>query len=381
MEIPLQFNTGVLEWKDKNEEMNRRFPIQTMNVSKGFIALTFLLIPLFVFSQEQTRTMDLEDLAKRKAHHRENPGGFLNPWLSDGEPGGLLRFLKWKFSTNPYAEEKKIRPRFPVIPTRVQEVESGGDSITYLGHATLWIRLLNQNVLTDPVFPDSIAFFIKRHAPFPIPLEGLPEFQVVLISHSHYDHLNKASIVRLGNKPLYLTPLGYKDWFQDVVPGARVVELDWFGTYTYQGITYRLLPAQHWTKRTLFDTNKRLWGSWLIEGGGRKVYFGADSGYFQGFREFGRKYGPMDAALLPVGLYEPRWFMKTHHMNPEEAVRAAGELRAGAIIPQQWGVFDLTDEPLTLPPQDYRAAARAAGLTEKEAPLIQHGGTWYFPGR
>jgi len=343
--------------------------------------LGLLSFPLPVFSQNDSREIDLEELAKKKAHHRGNSSGFFNPWLDEEEPGGLFRLLQWKFSNNPYAEEKKIRPRFPVIPTPVQDIENWGDSITYLGHATLWIRLGNQNLITDPVFSDRIVFFIKRQAAFPIPLERLPEFQVVLISHSHYDHLNKASIARLGTRPLYLTPLGYRDWFREVVPGARVIELDWFETYTHQGITYRLLPVQHWTKRTPFDTNKRLWGSWLIEGNDRKIYFGGDSGYFRGYREFGKKYGPIDAVLLPVGLYEPRWFMKAHHMNPEEAVRAAGELQAGAIIPQQWGTFDLTDEPLTLPPWDYRAAAKAAGLTEKEAPLIPHGGTWYFPAR
>ena len=351
-----------------------------------FFSLFFLLAMVLlsspsIRSQNHGQLPDLEDLAKKKAHHLQNPGGFFNPWLAEGEPGGFIRFLKWKFSTNPYAEEKKNKPRFPAVPTPVKEIEAQGDSITYLGHATLWIRLLHQNVITDPVFPEDIVFFIKRHAPFPVPLEELPDFQVVLISHSHYDHLNKASITRLGTKPLYLTPLGYKDWFEDVVPGARVIELDWFETYTYQGITYRLLPVQHWTKRGLFDTNKRLWGSWLIEGDGRKVYFAADSGYFAGFKEFGKKYGPLDAALMPVGLYEPRWFMKTHHLNPEEAVQASREMGARVIIPQQWGVFDLTDEPLTLPPKDYRAAARVAGLTDEEAPLIPHGGTWHFPPR
>ncbi|MBI5585455.1 MAG: MBL fold metallo-hydrolase [Deltaproteobacteria bacterium] len=291
---------------------------------KFMVLLSLLSMPGLVFLQDVSGEIDLEDLAKKKAHHRGNPGGFINPWLAEEEPGGLLRFLRWKFSNNPYAEEKKVRPRFTVIPTKVQEIENQGDSITYLGHATLWIRLAQQNVITDPVFSETIALFIKRHASFPIPLAGLPEFQVVLISHSHYDHLDQASIIRLGNKPLYLTPLGYKDWFQGVVPGARVIELDWFESYAHRGITYRLLPAQHWTKRTLLDTNRRLWGSWLIEGQGRKVYFGADSGYFRGYREFGKKFGPIDAALLPVGLYEPRWFMKTHHLNPEEAIRAAG---------------------------------------------------------
>ena len=148
---------------------------------------------------------------------------------------------------------------------------------------------------------------------------------------------------------------------------------------THQGITYRLLPVQHWTKRTLWDNNKRLWGSWLIEGGGRKIFFAGDTGYFFGFKEFGRKFGPIDAALMPMAAYEPRWFMKTHHMNPREAVLAFQDLKARVLIPQQWGVFDLTDEPLDLPPKAYREAAQAAGLSEERTPLIPHGGTWYFP--
>jgi N-acyl-phosphatidylethanolamine-hydrolysing phospholipase D len=353
---------------------------------KGLLlAAMVLIVPYLVFSQNQKQEgvdpeQDLETLARKKAHHRKNPGGFVNPWLAEGEPGGLLRFLKWKFSNNPYAEEKKQDPQFSVVQTDVRDVQSRGDSITCLGHASLWIRLQQQNIVTDPVFEDSIAIFIKRHTPFPIPLNELPKFQVVLISHGHYDHLDRASIKRLGTGPLYLTPLGYKDWFEEVLPGARVIELDWFDSYAYQGITYRLLPAQHWTKRSLFDTNRRLWGSWLMEAGGRKVFFAGDSGYFRGYSEFGKKFGPIDAVLMPVGLYEPRWFMKDHHMNPQEVIQAAREMGARFIIPQQWGVFDLTDEPMTLPPRDYRKAAQATGLTDREALLVPHGGTWYFPG-
>lgn len=343
-----------------------------------FVLLIVLIFPLTVLSQRHSAGFDYESEAKKKSHHR-NPG-FVNPWLIENHPGGIFQLLKWKFASNPYAEEKKNGPRFPITPTNVKEIQNHGDSITYLGHATLWIRLMGQNIITDPVFGD-IVFLIKRHAPFPIPLEELPGFQVVLISHSHYDHLNRDSIRRLGTAPLYLTPLGYRDWFESVVPGARVVELDWFETYSFQGVSYRLLPAQHWTKRAFFDTNKRLWGSWLIEGGGRKVFFAGDSGYFSGYREFGNKFGPLDAALMPVGLYEPRWFMQTYHMDPQEAIKATLEMRARVIIPQQWGVFDLTDEPMDLPPRDYRKAAQAAGLSEQEAPLVQHGASWYFPAQ
>ena len=201
------------------------------------IILLLLINPLPAFPQNNSKEIDYESLAKKKAHH-QNPG-FFNPWLPENQPGGLWHFLRWKFGSNPYAEDKKKPIQFPSIPTNVKEIQNQRDSITYLGHATLWIRLLGQNIITDPVFGD-IVLFIKRHASFPIPLEELPGFQVVLISHSHYDHLNQDSIRRLGIAPLYLTPLGYKDWFESVVPGARVVELDWFETFTFQGLTYRL---------------------------------------------------------------------------------------------------------------------------------------------
>lgn len=322
------------------------------------------------------QTKDIETLARERAHHT-NPG-FRNPWLPEERAGSTLRLLEWKFSPNPFRKEKRQRPYFPVTRPDVPAILSAEDSVTYLGHATLWIRVNGQNILTDPVFGD-IVYFIGRHAPFPLPPEELPPMQVILISHSHYDHLDKDSIRKIGTGPLYLTPLGYRDWLESVLPGARVIELDWFQKYTIHGVTYRLLPAQHWTKRTPWDTNRRLWGSWLIESSNRKVFFAGDSGYFSGFAEIGRKFGPMDAALLPIGAYEPRWFMSVYHIDPDEAVLASKELRARVLIPQQWGVFDLTDEPMDLPVKDYRKAAERAGLTEQQALLVPHGGTYYFP--
>ena len=347
-------------------------------LTKSIYRLWFLsfLVLLFFPSKLSAVEKDLETLSREKAHHL-NPG-FYNPWLSEKQPGSFFKFLKWKFSPNPYKESKRHPPAFPVIHPSVKEILERGDSITYLGHATLWIRIQGQNILTDPIF-GGIWPFIQRHTSFPLDPGELPTQQVILISHTHYDHLSKESLQRLGKGPLYLTPLGYKDWFASVLPGARVIELDWFETYIHKGITYRLLPAQHWTKRTFFDTNIRLWGSWLIEGNGRKVYFAGDSGYFFGYKEIGRKFGPIDAALLPLSAYEPQWFMATYHMNPREAVMAFQDLQARVFIPQQWGVFDLANEPLDLPPQAYREAAHAAGLSKEEAPLIPHGGTWFFP--
>jgi len=319
---------------------------------------------------------DIETLVLERAHHT-NPG-FRNPWMAEERVGGILRLLEWKISPNPFRKEKRQRPYFPVTKPDVAAILKAEDSVTYLGHATLWIRVNGQNILTDPVFGD-IVYFIDRYTPFPLQPEELPPMQVILISHSHYDHLDKDSIRKIGTGPLYLTPLGYREWFEDVLPGAKVIELDWFQKYTIHGVTYRLLPAQHWTKRTPWDTNRRLWGSWLVESANRKVFFAGDSGYFPGFAEIGRKFGPLDAALLPIGAYEPRWFMSVYHIDPDEAVAAYQDLRARVLIPQQWGVFDLTDEPMDRPPRDYRRAAEKAGLTLQQAPLLPHGGTYFLP--
>lgn len=155
--------------------------------------------------------------------------GFFNPWLSAGQRGHLSRLLKWKLNSNPYAEAKKNPPAIPFIVPPVDDILKRGDSITYLGHGTLWLRIGGKNILTDPIFGD-IWPFLNRQVPFPLSPSGLPLPEVVVISHSHHDHLDKDTI-RLGTKPLYLVPLGYRDWFEDVIPGARVVELDWFETH------------------------------------------------------------------------------------------------------------------------------------------------------
>jgi N-acyl-phosphatidylethanolamine-hydrolysing phospholipase D len=338
------------------------------------IALLGLLIgsSVTVFGKE----MDLETLSKQKTHHHES--GFINPWIKVDQPGGLFHFLKWKLGSNPFKSEKKNPPQIPQVRVSVNQIVGQRNSLTYLGHATFWIRLGTHNILTDPVFYD-VGFLFDRQTPFPLAPKELPAPEVVLISHNHYDHLNVKTLQTLGSAPLYLAPLGYKDWFKGVIPEARVIELDWFETVNFQGITYRLLPSQHWTKRGPTDTNRCLWGSWLIEGAKEKVFFAGDTGYFSGFKEFGEKFGPMDAALLPIGGYEPRWFMKTHHMNPQEAVQAFMDLKAKILIPAHWGVFDLTDEPLDLPTRTLQKITQDLKLSSDTIKILPIGGTWYLP--
>jgi L-ascorbate metabolism protein UlaG (beta-lactamase superfamily) len=341
-----------------------------------WIALGLMILFSPVTTGRAAENKDLEALAKEKAHHLDSK--FINPWIKDDKPGNIFRFLKWKLHPNPFSSEKKHPPEIKRIKPKVSHIFSKGDSLTYLGHATYWIRLQGVNILTDPVF-NEIGFFFTRQTPFPLDPQELPGPKVVLISHSHYDHLNVESLQTLGPGPLYLTPLGYRDWFKEIIPDAQVIELDWFQSYSFKGLTFRLLPAQHWTSRTPWDTNRRLWGSWLIEGERHAVFFAGDSGYFSGFKEIGEKFGPIDAALLPIGGYEPRWFMKKYHLNPQEAVKAFLDLKAQVLLPLHWGVFDLTNEPLDLPPKALREAARAAKLGEDRTPILPHGGTWFFP--
>jgi N-acyl-phosphatidylethanolamine-hydrolysing phospholipase D len=241
-----------------------------------------------------------------------------------------------------------------------------------VGHATFLIQAPGLNLLTDPVFGRRASPVRwagpPRFSPPGIALDALPPVDAVLLSHDHYDHLDAPTVERLhtgaGRDLIWFTPLGYAGWFGR--RGVdRVVELDWWQSV---GLTrpggrarLRLLPARHWTRRHFWDTRKRLWGSWSLETGDRRLYFGGDSGYCPGFAEIGERTAPFDVALLPIGAYEPRWFMRTSHMNPEEAARASVDLRARHTVAMHWGTFRLTDEDPLEPPARARRAWASLG--------------------
>ena len=195
----------------------------------------------------------------------------------------------------------------------------------------------------------------------------------MVLSHDHYDHLDEPTIRALarrdGERVTWLTPLRYRDWLE--ARGAqRIVELDWWEEAVVNGgadgttMTAISSPCQHWTRRRV-RARTRLWSAWTLRAGpqGPSVYFGGDSGYFPGYPEVGARTGPFDAVLLPIGAYEPRWFMRISHMNPEEAVRAFRDLGgSGVFVGMHWGTFRLTDEPMLEPPERARAAWTSAGL-------------------
>jgi N-acyl-phosphatidylethanolamine-hydrolysing phospholipase D len=205
----------------------------------------------------------------------------------------------------------------------------------------------------------------------------------VLLSHDHYDHLDQGTVrglhARFGDSLRWLAPLGYRRWF--ATRGiTRLTELDWWDEAALDApageLRVRCLPAQHWTSRSPFSRMSRLWCSWSVTGPARSVYFGGDSGWFPDFPLIGERAGPFDLSLLPVGAYEPRWFMRASHMNPEDSVRAFVELGgAGTFGGMHWGTFRLTDEDPLEPPRRTREAWVAAGLPEERLWLPAHGET------
>jgi N-acyl-phosphatidylethanolamine-hydrolysing phospholipase D len=265
---------------------------------------------------------------------------------------------------------------------------AGEPTMTWIGHATLLVQLAGMNVLFDPQFSEraSPVPFAgpRRIVPLPIEIADLPRIDVVLVSHNHYDHLDLDSVRKLstheGGRTLFLVPLGLKAWFTDTGI-ANVEEYAWWNGRPVGALRFTLVPVQHWSKRTLFDTNRSLWGGWVVEGAGLKVIHTGDLGYSQDARDIGNRLGPFDMAFIPIGAYAPRWFMKVFHVNPAEAVRVRSDLRAAHAIGMHWGTFEnLTDEPMDEPPASLASERAAAGLAPGDFDVMVVGETRSIAG-
>jgi N-acyl-phosphatidylethanolamine-hydrolysing phospholipase D len=323
--------------------------------------------------------------------HHEPTGGFRNPWptAETSEPGGFLRWRRERrengISPNPPAAAiARAEPRIVYPHAAPDELR-----ITWVGHSTFLIQIGGVNLLTDPHWssrasPVQFAGPV-RFSPPGVEWDDLPVINAILLSHDHYDHLDEGTVLRLrdrfGDSLRWFTPLRYRSWFR-----ARrihnLTELDWWEESTLVGPEGALrmvaLPCQHWTSRALWDRGRRLWASWaVIAPDGTAVYFGGDSGYFPAYPEILERVGTFDALMLPIGAYEPRWFMKPMHMDPREAVRAYLDLGGkGTMLGMHWGTWRLTDEDPLEPPQLTRASWEQAGLPPDKLQLLAHGETW-----
>jgi len=281
------------------------------------------------------------------------------------EPQPLSAMLKWAVGDRLLGKRRKTPSRYLemkiVEPDRAL-IASGAPALTWVGHATWMIRLGGQTILTDPVWSDSLGPGITRNVR---PGIGLEETRpsVVLVSHNHRDHLDAPTIRRLdaSARPTYIVPAGLGPFFTRK-GAAKVIELGWWDETVVGDLTIHFVPSQHWSQRGPTDRNDTLWGGFVLEGDDRKVYFSGDTAYFQGFKEIGLRFPGIDAALLPIGAYDPEWFMRVQHMNPEDAVKAFKDLGARLLGAMHWGTFKLTDEPLDEPPRLLEEIRRREGV-------------------
>ena len=365
--------------------MTRRQFIRNFTITFKSLAMLSLMpkIPFAVASADYgTETAhykplngrSLRDIAKEQLHH--NSSGFVNP-LGMNREGRLWEVMKWKlFSNNQFKEffdeERVIPVSIDWEPVRQHQ----GCSITFIKHASVMIKDEDRYILVDPVFSD-ILWFIKDFSPLEFDLQTMPQPKQVLITHGHYDHLDKPSLASLNKNTHVISPLGYNPIFRDLAMNNRT-QLDWFDSYADGKREITFLPCNHWTMRNpMVGPNRALWGSYLIKtAGGHTIYISGDTAYFDGFEQLGKEFD-IDLAIFNVGAYEPRWFMAPSHMNPRETVQAFKELNARKLLIVHWGTFRLGDEPVHFPPIQVKEELKKEGLLDRWVDL-KHGETFFL---
>ena len=313
-------------------------------------------------------------------HYNSEKGTFFNPTL-EKQSKTLSDILKWKFTTT--AEEW---PEFiPVTfkPNLGAPAKENEVNLSFINHSTFLLQLKGINILTDPVYSERVSpiSFLgpKRvHAPG-IPLESLPPIKVVLISHNHYDHLDIKTLKKLEEKfkPIFIAPLGDEVLLQNEGL-TNIITLDWYQNFKVHDIEIIFTPTQHWSRRGILDTNKSLWGGYIIRKNDKKIYFGGDAGYSKYYKEIFNRYGAMDLSLLPIGAYAPRWFMQDMHMDPEEAIWAHQDLKSRKSVGIHFGTFQLTNESREEPTQKLQMHLRSQKISPDDFIVLEPGQSHVF---
>jgi L-ascorbate metabolism protein UlaG (beta-lactamase superfamily) len=302
-----------------------------------------------------------------------NPGGV--------RPKGAGAFLKWQFGERGEAWPASFPSTFPLDrpPTRF---DGEGARVVYVGHASFLIQTRGRNLLLDPVWAERASPFSfagpKRVNQPGIAFEDLPPIDAVLVTHNHYDHMDVATIGRLWQRfrPRIITPLGNDTILHQSVPGLAADAVDWGDVVDLgDGLRAHAEATLHWSARGAGDRMHALWASFVVEAGGRKIYFVGDSGFGDGatFARVGQRHPGLALALLPIGAYEPRWFMRNNHMNPEEAVEALRLCGAAQALGHHWGTFRLTNEGVDRPALDLDMALAARAIPGERFTALRPG--------
>ncbi|ABD85793.1 MBL fold metallo-hydrolase [Rhodopseudomonas palustris] len=295
-------------------------------------------------------------------------------------PRSLVDVLRWQFKRT-QAKWPDWAPS-PFADTPPRRVDGDKVRLSFVGHVSWLIQTAGLNILVDPLWSEraSPVSFAgpKRHNAPGIGFEALPPIDVVLVSHGHYDHLDLPTLSKLAAKhsPRVITPLGNDLTMTSHDKAIRAEAFDWHDRVELgDGVAVTLVPTRHWTARGLFDRNKALWASFVLHTPAGNIYIVCDSGYGDGkhFRRVGAAHGPLRLALLPIGAYEPRWFMQDQHMNPADAVKALADCGAAQAVAHHHGTFQLTDEAIDAPVEDLRAALDAAGTPREKFAVLEPG--------
>jgi len=339
--------------------LRRNFLKKIIFFTVGIISMSNKLLAKEVFSKEIFKD-----------------GIFYNNYI-DHKMTTFKQFWKWR------KESKKPEPMsFPLAkndPKFLQENRSQ-KTLTWIGHASFLIQIDGINILTDPHLTKRASPVVfagpSRTTPPGLDINDLPEIDVIVISHNHYDHLDYQTILNISrkqitNQPLILVPLKLKKLVESF--GARnVKELGWWDTTNFKNLNIHAVPVQHWSNRS-FNTNKTLWCGWVFENKNFKCIFVGDTGYSKDFATIQQRFGHMDLSLIPIGAYAPRWFMKYHHCNVDEAIQIHKDLKSKKSIAMHWGTFQLTDEPMDEPIKLLKKLAPEKNLLSNEFVAMTHG--------
>ncbi|HMI48291.1 MAG TPA: MBL fold metallo-hydrolase [Gemmatimonadaceae bacterium] len=335
----------------------------------------------------------MTDLTQQEArvpvHHRPG-GGFRNPWPG-AQMHGLLDFFKWTLVERQRIPRRpapdpgtfvRVPPEFVVPRAAPEEL-----TITWIGHTSFLIQMAGLNILLDPIWSERAspiqAVGPRRWVPPAVEFDRLPPIDVVVLSHDHYDHLDATTISRIARRYPAVA------WFASLGVGAflrrrgarEVTERDWWQESAIGALSLTCVPAQHFSGRTLGRRNTTLWCGWVFRSAHQALFFAGDTALHPEFGTITKRCGPFDVAILPIGAYEPRWFMGSVHMNPEDSMKAITQMslaQAGkrlVMVAAHWGTFKLTDEPMDEPPAKMREEWKTSGLDSNDLWIMRHGET------